>query len=101
LPAKGDRNGRRVHPDMEKWNEIRHRVLVEGASKRSIRRDYGIAQAALDKILALTEPPGYVQRVERPKSKFGPFMGWSTRSWKTTSKLPPSSATPPGGSSIA
>jgi hypothetical protein len=44
---------------MEKWNEIRHRALVEGASKRSIRRDYGIGQAALDKILALTEPPGY------------------------------------------
>ena len=60
---------------MEKWNEIRHKVLVEGASKRSIRRDYGIGAAVLDKILALPEPPGYRQRVERPKSKLGPFMG--------------------------
>lgn len=25
---------------MEMWNEVRHRVLVEGASKRSIRREY-------------------------------------------------------------
>src|SRR5665213_3221547 len=60
---------------MEKWNEIRQKVLVEGVSKRSIRRDYGIGQAALDKILALPEPPGYRQRTERPKSKLGPFMG--------------------------
>ena len=60
---------------MEKWNEIRHRVLVEGASKRSIRRDYGIGSEVLDKILALPEPPGYRQRTERPKSKLGPFMG--------------------------
>ncbi len=48
---------------------------MEGASKRSIRRDYGIGAAVLDKILALPEPPGYRQRVERPKSKLGPFMG--------------------------
>ncbi len=60
---------------MEKWNEIRHKVLVEGASKRSIRREYGIGQAALEKILALPEPPGYRQRTERPKSKLGPFLG--------------------------
>jgi len=60
---------------MEKWNEIRHRVLADGASKRSVRRDYGIGAAVLDKILALPEPPGYRQRVERPKSKLGPFMG--------------------------
>jgi len=31
--------------------------------------------AVLDKILARPEPPGYRQRVERPKSKLGPFMG--------------------------
>ncbi len=60
---------------MEKWNEIHRRVLVEGASKRSVRRDYGIGPAVLDKILALPAPPAYRQRVERLKTKLGPFMG--------------------------
>jgi hypothetical protein len=27
---------------MQEWTEIRRKVLVEGASKRSIRRDYGV-----------------------------------------------------------
>jgi hypothetical protein len=36
---------------MEMWTEIRRKVLVEGASKRSIRRDYRISAAALEKIL--------------------------------------------------
>ena len=35
-------DGRRVHTDMEMWTEIRRRVFVEGASKRSIRRQYRI-----------------------------------------------------------
>jgi transposase len=60
---------------MEKWNEIRHRVLVEGASKRSVRREYGVGWETLDKILANPEPPGYRRGVERPKAKLGPFIG--------------------------
>ena len=28
---------------MEMWTEIRRKVLVEGASKRSIRRDYRVS----------------------------------------------------------
>lgn len=44
---------------MDEWTEIRRKVLVEGASKRSIQRDYGIGHQALAKILANAEPPGY------------------------------------------
>ncbi len=44
---------------MDEWTEIRRKVLVEGASKRSIHRDYGIGHQALAKILANPEPPGY------------------------------------------
>lgn len=51
-----------MHADMDEWTEIRRKVLVEGASKRSIHRDYGIGHQALAKILANPEPPGY-QRV--------------------------------------
>ena len=52
-------DGRRVHTDMEMWTEIRRKVLVEGASKRSIRRDYRVSARTLEKILANAEPPGY------------------------------------------
>ena len=60
---------------MQEWTEIRRKVLVEGASKRSIRRDYGIGWETLGKILANPEPPGYRQSVARPKTKLGPYLG--------------------------
>jgi len=60
---------------MNEWTEIRRKVLVEGASKRSIRRDYGIGSEALKKILANAEPPGYRQTAVRPKPRLGQFLG--------------------------
>jgi transposase len=60
---------------MEMWTEIRRKVLVEGASKRSIRRDYRISAEVLEKILAHPEPPGYRQNIPRPKPRLGQFLG--------------------------
>ena len=60
---------------MEMWNEVRHKVLVEGVSKRSIRRDYRIGSATLAKILANAEPPGYQMSVARRRPKVGEFVG--------------------------
>ncbi|MGO9909630.1 MAG: IS21 family transposase [Acidimicrobiales bacterium] len=60
---------------MNEWTEIRRKVLVEGASKRSIRRDYNIGSEALEKILANSEPPGYRQQAARPKPRLGQFLG--------------------------
>ena len=60
---------------MDEWTEIRRKVLVEGVSKRSIRRDYRIGSEALDKILAHPEPPGYQRAHPRPKPVLGPFLG--------------------------
>ena len=57
---------------MDEWTEIRRKVLVEGASKRSILRDYGIGHQALAKILANPEPPGYQMAVVRRKPVIGP-----------------------------
>jgi hypothetical protein len=68
-------DGRRVHTDMEMWTEIRRRVFVEGASKRSIRRDYRIGSETLEKILANAEPPGYRQGTPRTKPQLGQFLG--------------------------
>ena len=61
--------------NMQDWTDIRRAVLVEGASKRSICRRYGIAHKTLQKILAWPEPPGYRQQTPRPKSKLGPRLG--------------------------
>jgi transposase len=60
---------------MDQWTEIRRKVLVEGASKRSIHREYGIGHQALAKILARAEPPGYQMAEARRKPVIGPFLG--------------------------
>jgi len=63
-----------VYTDMEKWSEIRRRVLVEGESKRSIQRRYGIHWDTLEKILGHAEPPGYRLSKPRVKRKIGPYL---------------------------
>ena len=61
--------------DMNTWAEIRRRVLVEHASKRSVCREYDIHWDTLTKILEHTDPPGYHQARPRMKRKIGPFVG--------------------------
>jgi transposase len=60
---------------MELWSEIRRRVLVEGAAKREICREYQLGWRTLEKILEHPEPPGYRLRVPRAQPKLGPFIG--------------------------
>ena len=48
--------------DMEKWIEIRRRVLSGELSKRAACVEYGIHWETLKKILAHSEPPGYRRR---------------------------------------
>ena len=64
-----------MRTDMEMWNEVRRKVLVEGASKRSMRREYRIGPETLAKILANPEPPGYRLAAHRGKPKVGEFVG--------------------------
>src|SRR5271155_5323631 len=60
--------------DMEQWNEIRRRVLVEGVSRRQVQRETGLHWKTLKKILEHSEPPGYRQRAPRAKKKLGPYV---------------------------
>jgi transposase len=60
---------------MDLWREIRRRVLVEGVSKRQIRREFRVGSETLAKILANPEPPGYRLRAARSKPKLGAFTG--------------------------
>ena len=63
-----------MYTDMEMWRDVRRRVLVEGASKREICREYGIHFTTLQKILTHPEPPGYRQTKPREKRKIGPYL---------------------------
>jgi transposase len=74
---------------MDEWTEIRRKVLVEGASKRSIYRDYGIGHQALAKILANPEPPGYQMAATRRKPVLGPYLGVIDEILATDREAPP------------
>ena len=59
--------------DMQKWVEIRRRVLNGEISKRGACREYEIHWGTLEKILTFTEPPGY--RLKKPRGSIvDPFL---------------------------
>ena len=60
-----DAGGTEVYADMEQWNEIRRRVLVDGLSQREACKQYELNGRTLKKILTHAEPPGY-RRVKPP-----------------------------------
>src|SRR3954447_22299746 len=63
-----------VFTNMEKWIEIRRRVLVDGQSKRSVCREFDIHWDTLRKILDHPEPPGYHRTAPRPRPKLDTFL---------------------------
>jgi len=63
-----------VFQDMEKWVEIRRKVLAKEASKRAICREYHIHWDTLQRILTYAEPPKYEQKQPRQKAKIGEFL---------------------------
>lgn len=60
--------------DMEKWVEIRRKVLANEVSKRAICQEYKIHWDTLQRILAYPEPPKYEQKRPRKKPKLGDFV---------------------------
>jgi transposase len=63
-----------VFKDMDKWVEIRRRVLTGKISKRQACREYGIQWRTLERVLRHEEPCGYRKAVPRNKPKIGPFL---------------------------
>ena len=59
--------------DMEKWAEIRRRVLNDEISKRAACAEYEIHWETLQKILTHSEPPGY-RRTKSRSSKLDLFL---------------------------
>ena len=60
---------------MKQWQEIRHRVLKQGVSKRQILRETGMHWQTLEKILEHSSPPGYRRATPVRKPKIGPWLG--------------------------
>ena len=58
---------------MEQWSEIRRRILVEGVSRRQVRRETGLHWKTITKILKHSGPPGYRQSRPRARRKIGPY----------------------------
>ena len=59
---------------MEKWLDIRQRVLRQEVSKREILRETGIHWKTLEKILKHPFPPSYQRKKPPVKSKIGPYL---------------------------
>ncbi len=57
--------------DMDSWAEIPRLVLVEGVSKRSVCREFGIRWGALNKIPEHGEPRGHGSCTPRTQRKTG------------------------------
>ncbi len=65
-----------MYSNMQQWQAIRHRVLVEGVSKRQILRETGMHWTTLEKILAYSAPPGYRRSEPRVRPKIDPHLTW-------------------------
>ena len=62
--------------DQDQWTRVRRRVLLEGASKRSVAKDEGINFRTLERMLNHSIPPGYCRNKPLPEKKIAPFEGW-------------------------
>ena len=62
-----------VFRDMEKWTEIRKRVLRDGESIRGIQRETGLHFNTVKKVLVHSSPPPFRCK-GRSKPKIGPFL---------------------------
>ena len=59
---------------MEKWTEIRRRVLTKDISKRAACREYDLQWRTLARILKHEEPAGYQLQEPRRKRKLDKFL---------------------------
>jgi transposase len=74
---------------MERWTEVRRRVLTGQMTKRAACQEYGLHWKTLAKILAHVEPPGYRRTLPRVKPKLGPFLAWIHETLEADRSAPP------------
>src|SRR5215204_2787376 len=68
-----------MYTDVEQWLHIRHRILVEGISRKQVVRETGISMNSVRKMLCHAQPVSYPLR-PTTHPKLGPFIstiqGW-------------------------
>ena len=64
-----------MYTNMDERLEIRHKVLVEGVSKREMLRRTGMHWKTLEKILTDSVSPGYQRTAPIVQPKIGPYLG--------------------------
>jgi transposase len=60
---------------VEIYWRVRRAVLVEGQSRRSVAREFGISRKTVDKMLRYSVPPGYQRQQPARRPKLGPWVG--------------------------
>src|SRR5688500_1264601 len=78
-----------MYRDVAQWVHIRHRILVDGISRRQIARETGIDGKTIKKILAHPYPPQPKKR-GRSHHKLDPHIATIQRLIRENATLPPS-----------
>src|ERR1039457_769702 len=60
---------------VEIYGRVRRAVLVEGRSRRSVAREFGVSRKTIQKMLTYSVPPGYQRRLPIRRPKLGPWLG--------------------------
>ena len=60
---------------MEIYARVRRAVLVDGMSRRTAAREFGLARKTVSKMLAYSVPPGYQRQKPVRRPKLGPWQG--------------------------
>ena len=60
---------------MEIYGRVRRAVLVEGQSRRSVAREFGVSRKTIQKMLMYSVPPGYQRQLPIRRPKLGPWLG--------------------------
>jgi transposase len=60
---------------VEIYGRVRRAVLVEGQSRRSVAREFGVSRKTIQKMLMYSVPPGYQRQLPIRRPKLGPWLG--------------------------
>src|ERR1035437_8460477 len=60
---------------VEIYGRVRRAVLVEGQSRRSVAREFGVSRKTIQKMLTYSVPPGYQRQLPIRRPKLGPWLG--------------------------
>jgi transposase len=77
-----------MYRDVVQWSKIRHRILVDGISRRQVVRETGISSQTVSKMLAHTHPQPHAPR-RRNYRKLGPHVASIHRMLQENATLPP------------